>query len=193
MERCMTNPTTTVDGARKNFLSESEIEKFLAAARKGRHGARDYLMCLLAFRHGFRVSELLDLRLTDLSMDESRMFVRRLKGSLDTQQPMEGDELRAIKAWLREREPKLSPFVFLSERGGPFTRQAFNYLVRVIGVRAGFTFRVYPHMLRHSTGFALANKGLDTRLIQDFLGHRNIQHTTRYTRTAAKRFEGIWR
>jgi len=118
--------------------------------------------------------------------------VRRLKGSLSTSQPLEGDELRALRACLRQRKPVNSPYVFTGERG-PLTRGAVNYLVAAIGVRAGLPLHIYPHMLRHSCGFALANKGLDTRLIQDYLGHRNIQHTTRYTRTAAGRFEGIWR
>ena len=71
------------------------------------------------------------------------------------------------------------------------TRQAINYLVAVVGERAGLG-HVWPHMIRHGTGFALANKGHDTRLIQDLLGHRNIRHTQLYTRTAAVRFEGLW-
>jgi site-specific recombinase XerD len=87
---------------------------------------------------------------------------------------------------------RASPYLFLSERG-PMTRQAVNYLVWEAGTRAGLRFRVYPHMLRHSTGCYLANKGYDTRLIQDYLGHKNIAHTVRYTRTAAVRFEGLWR
>ena len=153
-------------------------------------------MMLMAYRHGLRVSELIDLRLADLDLVTARVFVRRKKGSLSTHQPIEGDELRAIRAWLRERaldgNAACSPFLFVSERG-PMTRQAFNYLVGETARRANFQFRVHPHMLRHSCGFFLANRGYDTRLIQDYLGHRNIAHTTRYTRTAAVRFEGLWR
>ena len=186
------SPATTVDDRSKNYLTESELERFFCAARKGRHGTRDYLLALMAYRQGFRVSELIDVRMTDIDLDGARIFVRRLKGSLDTHQPIEGDELRAIRAWMRERPVPNSPLLFQSERG-PFTRQAINYLFEQIGKRAGIAEKVHPHMLRHSTGFTLANKGLDTRLIQDYLGHRNIQHTTRYTRTAAKRFEGLWR
>ncbi|CAN5712150.1 hypothetical protein BH20ACI4_BH20ACI4_26800 [soil metagenome] len=73
------------------------------------------------------------------------------------------------------------------------TRQSINYLVEQTGIRAKLNFKVNPHMLRHSTGYYLANKGCDTRLIQDYLGHRNITHIVRYTRTAAHRFEGLWR
>jgi type 1 fimbriae regulatory protein FimB len=185
-----------VDGGGKDYLTESEIAQFLAASKLGRHGIRDYCMMLLAYRHGLRVSELTDIRIADVDMVTARLFVRRLKGSLSTSQPIEGDELRAIRAWQRQRsldsKAAHSPFLFLSERG-PFTRQALNYLVRRIGHKAELRFQVHPHMLRHSCGFYLANKGLDTRLIQDYLGHRNIAHTTRYTRTAASRFEGLWR
>lgn len=185
-----------VDGGGKDYLTESEIAQFLAASKLGRHGVRDYCMMLIAYRHGLRVSELIDIRIADVDMVTARLFVRRLKGSLSTSQPIEGDELRAIRAWQRQRSLDIkaahSPFLFLSERG-PFTRQALNYLVQKIEQRTKLGFRVHPHMLRHSCGFYLANKGLDTRLIQDYLGHRNIAHTTRYTRTAASRFEGLWR
>lgn len=179
----------------KTDLTEGEVARFLKAAKVGRYGIRDYALMLVAYRHGFRVSELIDIRMSEVDLESAHLQVRRLKGSMSTKQGIEGDELRAIRAWLRERSTSRfaeSPFLFFSERG-PFTRQALNYLVRRIGERAGFPFRVHPHMLRHSCGFALANKGLDTRLVQDALGHKNIAHTVRYTRTAAKRFEGMWR
>lgn len=180
----------------KTYLTEAEVERFLKAARKGRHGVRDYLLMLAAYRHGMRVSELIDLRLEEVDLEGATLRVRRSKGSVTTQQPIEGDELRAIRAWLRERSAMTyaegSPFLFLSERG-PMTRQSMNYLCKEIGERAKLGFRVHPHMLRHSCGYALANKGYDTRLIQDYLGHRNIKHTVIYTATNAKRFEGMWR
>lgn len=184
-----------VDSREKDFLTESEIRRFFDAARDGRHGIRDYLLMLMAFRHGLRVSELIDIRMKDLDLGTARIFIRRKKGSLSTHQPIEGDELRALKAWLRERENLRSgnsSYLFLSERG-PFTRQAINYLAREIGRRAKLALQVHPHILRHSCGYYLANKGFDTRLIQDYLGHKNIMHTVRYTRTNAARFEGLWR
>lgn len=190
-----TKSAETIDQNAKNFLTENEMKKFLDAARKGRHSVRDYCLMLTAYRHGLRVSELIDIRLKDLDLETSRLFVRRLKGSLSTHQPIEGDELRAIRAWLREREsyPSASSnYLFLSERG-MLTRQAINYLVANIGKKAKLDFKVTPHSIRHSTGYFLANKGYDTRLIQDYLGHKNISHTVRYTRTAASRFEGLWR
>jgi type 1 fimbriae regulatory protein FimB len=185
----------TVDSREKDFLTEAEMARFLEAARHGRHGVRDYLLMLMTYRHGLRVSELVDLRLKDLDLNTGRLYVRRKKGSLSTHQPIEGDEVRALRAWLREREQRgdaRSSYLFLSERG-PMTRQAVNYLAKEIGQRAKLRFHIHPHMLRHSTGYYLANRGYDTRLVQDYLGHKNIVHTVRYTRTAAVRFEGLWR
>lgn len=181
-----------VDEGKRDFLTEVETTRLLTAARRGRHGARDYLMVLLTYRHGLRVSELIDLRLRDLDLDAARIYVRRRKGSLSTTQPIEGDELRAIRAYLRERGETKVPYLLLGERG-TLTRQAINYLLKEIGGRAKLDINVHPHMLRHSTGYYLANKGYDTRLIQDYLGHKNISHTVKYTRTAAFRFEGLWR
>jgi site-specific recombinase XerD len=184
-----------VDHRGKDFLTEAEMKRFLDAARHGRHGVRDHAMMLMAFRHGLRVSELIDLRMKDIDLESSRLYVRRKKGSLSTHQPIEGDELRAIRAWLRERNQRddaHSHYLFLSERG-PMTRQAVNYLVAQAGKRARLRFHIHPHMLRHSTGYYLANRNHDTRLVQDYLGHKNIAHTVRYTRTAAVRFEGLWR
>jgi len=142
-----------------------------------------------------RVSELVNMRVADVDLDTSRLFVRRCKGSLSTNQPLDGDEIRALRLWSRQRVNGSccnSPLLFISERG-PMTRQAVNYLVAVIGKHARLAVRIHPHVLRHSCGYALANKGCDTRLIQDYLGQRNIRHTQLYTRTSAVRFEGLWR
>jgi site-specific recombinase XerD len=92
----------------------------------------------------------------------------------------------------KQRGDSQLPWLFLTERGDQLTRFALNYLVRVAGERAGLGFSVHPHMLRHGCGYALANRGYDLRLIQDYLGHRSPYHTMRYTRTAASRFEGLW-
>ena len=137
------------------------------------------------------MSEAIRLRLDQLHLKEARIDVRRLKRGLDVQQPLEGDELRAIKAYLRTRSDRL-PWLFLSERGTPMTRGAVYYLVCAAGEQAKLG-HVHPHMLRHGCGYYLANEGYDTRLIQDYLGHRDAKYTARYTRTAARRFEGLWR
>ena len=174
----------------RDFLSEPEVESLLAAAKKGRFGLRDHTMLLLAYRHGFRVTELVTLRRDAIDLETGRIWVKRKKAGLSTQQPLGGDELRALRAYLRSRADSL-PWAFLSSQGGQMTRQNVNYLIREAGERAGLG-HVHPHMLRHSCGHALANKGMDTRLMQDWLGHRDIRHTAWYSRTSAKRFDGVW-
>jgi len=174
----------------KDFLTEAEVAALLDAAKAARHGVRDHLLALMMYRHGLRVSEAIDLRRGEVDLDRARLWVRRLKNGLSVEQPIAGDELRAIKRHLATRSDAL-PWLFVSERGQPLTRQSVNYLLAAAAARAGLP-PVRPHMLRHSCGFYLANKGYDLRLIQDCLGHREPKHTAHYTRTAAYRFEGLW-
>ncbi len=174
----------------RNYLGLAQIDRLLAAAKAGRHGARDHLLILMMFRHGLRASEAISLCRDHVDLAQSRLWVPRLKRGLSVEHPIEGDELRAVRRWFGQRDDKL-PWLFVSERQQPMTRQAVNYVLSAAGDRAGLG-HVHPHMLRHSCGFALANRGYDLRLIQDYLGHRDPRHTAHYTRTAASRFDGLW-
>ncbi len=144
----------------------------------------------MMYRHGLRVSEAVSLR-REVNTAQARLWVRRLKSGLSVERPITADELRAVKRYLATRTDKL-PWLFISERGQPLTRQSINYLVASAAARAGLP-PMWPHMLRHSCGFYLANYGQDLQLIQDYLGHPDPKHTVHYTRTAAGRFEGRWR
>ena len=176
----------------REYLTNAEVEKLIDAAGKNRNGHRDATMVLVTYRHGLRAAELVSLRFDAIDFDHGQLHVNRAKNGSPSVHPLTGRELRALRRLQREQEPK-SPFVFTSERGAPFSAAGFRKMVARLGVAAGFDVPIHPHMLRHACGFKLANDGVDTRSLQAYLGHRNIQHTVRYTELAPTRFKDFWR
>ena len=174
----------------REHLTEREVEKLIQAAKGNRWGLRDSTMLLLAFRHGLRASELWSLQWSDVEFASGTLHLRRAKGGQTSTHPLLGDELRALRALKRDAK---SPFIFVSERGAPFTVSGLQKIVERAGIAAKMPFKVHPHMLRHATGYALANRGTDTRTLQAYLGHRSIQSTVRYTELAPGRFKNLWR
>lgn len=176
----------------REYLTPDEVEKLSTAARRtGRHGHRDGAIILLAYRHGFRVGELVALRWDQIDLKQGSVYVRRSKNGTPSNHPLRGPEIRALRR-LR-REYRASPYVFVTERGGPMTDSNVRKMFARAGIEAGLPFPVHPHMLRHACGYKLANDGQDTRAIQVYLGHKNISHTTRYTELASDRFKDFWR
>jgi integrase len=176
----------------REYLLPAEIEKLIKAAKAGRWGHRDATLVLVAYRHGLRAVEACELEWSQVEFGRSAaLHVRRAKGGKPAVHPIRGDELRMLTA-LRKLVPD-SGYVFTTERGTPFTADAINRLVKTVGKRAKLPLPVHFHMLRHSCGYKLANDGIDTRAIQDWLGHVSITHTTRYTQLATTRFKDFWR
>ena len=165
----------------RDYLTRDEVAALLRSAKKSpRHGARNHAMILLAYRHGLRASELVNLRVSDLDLCTGTIYCRRAKGSRSSLHPMKPDEIAALEKVLRDRKLQASDYVFQSERAEKMSRSAFWRIVAQAGDRAGLPVKAYAHLLRHSCGYYLANKGCDLRLIQDYLGHKQIQNTVRY-------------
>jgi type 1 fimbriae regulatory protein FimB/type 1 fimbriae regulatory protein FimE len=175
----------------REYLTEAEVERLLRATKNNRWAHRDSAMILVAYRHGLRASELTDLRWDQIDFATATLHVRRVKQGSPSAHQILGDELRMLRRLQREQEPR-SPFVFTSERGSPFTTAGFARMVERAGAEAKLGFKAHPH-LRHACGFALASKGHDTRALQAYLGHKNIQHTVRYTELSPTRFKSFWR
>jgi type 1 fimbriae regulatory protein FimB len=188
---------------RRKYLSPDEARRLIeAAGNVGRQGERDKLLLTLMFRHGLRVSEAIDLRWTDFDLDAPKarpffdldapkarpFWVRRLKGSKDPVHTLEPDTVRSLRKAKSESDGQ---YVFRSERGGPLSVDTVQSIVARAGRVAELGVQCHPHMLRHACGFFLAEEGTDTRLIQDYLGHRDIKSTVIYTETSQRRLSGV--
>ncbi len=182
---------TNLDRRPREYLRADEIDKLIASAKISSAPVRNHALILTSYRHGLRVGEAVELRWSQLDFERSQIHINRLKNGKPGLHPVEGDELRLLRRL--KRETGNSPWVFLSRLKCPMTPRAANMIVTQLGKVAALDFPIHFHQLRHSCGFALANRGCDTRIIQDWMGHQNIQHTARYTALTPSRFEGLWR
>jgi type 1 fimbriae regulatory protein FimB/type 1 fimbriae regulatory protein FimE len=176
----------------REYLSPAEVDSMITAAKNaGRHGHRDGTLILLSYRHAARVSEVIAWRRDQVDLEQGLLHVNRLKNGTPSVHPLRGPEIRALRKLFRDYPN--SPYVFSTERGGPMTTATARKIVARAGELAEVGFPVHPHMLRHATGYYLASKGQDTRAIQAYMGHKNIQHTVRYTELSPERFKDFWK
>jgi integrase len=175
----------------REYLTPAEVDRLVEAAKSNRWPLRDATMVLVGYRHGLRAKEVVELEWDQVDFAHSTLSVRRAKGGKPSAHPLQGDTMRALRK-LRKDNP-YGKFVFVSEREDPFTEAGFAKMIERLGRKAAFAFKVHPHMLRHACGYKLANDGKDTRSLADYLGHRNMQNTMRYTELNATRFKDFWR
>ena len=180
---------------KRKYLTFNEVKLIANIASESRNAERDTCMIYMAYIHGLRVSELISLKICDLDVNVEKIYINRLKNGFSNIHPIYGVEKKLLHTWLnvRNSEPyHKSQWLFLSKKGRKITRQYFYKLIKRYAEICEIPINVHPHMLRHGCGFALADQGMDTRLIQDFLGHRNIRHTVLYTAGNSARFLNAW-
>lgn len=174
-----------------DYLTENEVMKLVAGAKASRNPERDQLLIFMLFRHGYRESEAIMARRDCVDLEKAVIWVERLKRGMSRYHPLAGDELRRLRKYLRSRSDDL-PWLFVSERCQPLSPRSVRRIVAE-AARTAKLRHVHPHMLRHSCGFHLRERGHDIRMIQEYLGHASITSTQLYTRLSAKAFDGLWR
>lgn len=166
-----TNRTQTI-----KFLTTDETSRLFAVISD----PRDKAMFLIAYRHGLRASEIGLLRVSDIDFKKMRLMIHRLKGSLPGEHPLQPDEVKAIKNYLRRRASEL-PVLFPSRRNLPISRIMLHVLMKRYGAAAAIPpDKQHFHVLKHSIATHLLDAGADIRFVQDWLGHSNIQNTVIY-------------
>lgn len=180
----------------RRYITQGEWNTLMHAIPDSEETVRDRCILIMMYIHGLRVSELTNIQISSVSLESNEIYIRRIKNGFSTTHPIQKEEKVWLLRWLEIRQKKLgekmSPWLFISSRKERISRQQVYSLVRYYGEIADLPVRLHPHVLRHSCGYALANQGLDTRLIQDYLGHRNIRHTVHYTASNCKRFLRAW-
>lgn len=172
----------------REYLTSREIKQLRDAVKVNRYALRDSLIILMMYKHGLRVSELVGLRWDAIDFQTGQIHINRKKNGNESNQKLSGDEITLLKKLRKQVD---GAFLFVSERGATLQRFAVNQMLATASKKVAFGFKVHPHMLRHAAGYGMAKAKVPTRTIQDYLGHKNIQHTVVYTRLDPDAFKGI--
>jgi type 1 fimbriae regulatory protein FimB len=175
------------------FLTQTELKALLIEAKK--RSTREHAMVLIGYRHALRCSEVCNITMANIDLDAANIRCERGKGSISNWQQLAEDEVKALRAWLRKRPKSDSKFMFVSRKGSPVSRSQFFRLFKDIAQSIGLSDeKCHPHILKHSLGTHLANAGVPPQVIQQRLGHRNIQNTMIYLSVSSaytdRMFEG---
>lgn len=180
-----------IDRRSREYLTEQEVKQVRqAAAKVGRNGFRDSLLILMTYTHGLRLNELINLRWDQVDFNNSKIYIKRSKGSISGAHPIPGEELRQLRRLYRERKDGF-PWLFMSERKGQLSKRAIQLMVQRAGEIAGLSFPIHPHMFRHACGYELINRYDNLILAKDYLGHANLSNTAIYCRLNDKKFKQI--
>ncbi|EDN69083.1 Type 1 fimbriae Regulatory protein fimB [Beggiatoa sp. PS] len=175
----------------RKHLLESEVDLLLEATRKSKHyPQRNYCLVLLIYRHALRLSEAINMTWSQIDFANETIYVERIKGSVSGTHPLRPVEIMALK--LLKQDTNGSKHLFISQRNKPLGKRSVQHLIALFGQEAGIEFPVHPHMLRHACGYRLAKEGRDTRVIQAYLGHKDIRNTVIYTELSSKRFDDFF-
>jgi type 1 fimbriae regulatory protein FimB/type 1 fimbriae regulatory protein FimE len=173
----------------REYLTPDEVKQLIDVAElRGRYPVRDKALLLMMFRHGLRATEASRMKWDAVMLSSRSVWVERVKNSVSGTHPLQEDEAELLQEM---KGKSTGNFVFKGERGERLSEGAISKIVERCGELAELPMPVHPHMLRHSCGYYLAEQGIPTRDIQEYLGHRNIQNTVKYTAGNPARFNRI--
>lgn len=175
----------------REYLLPDEVDTLIKTARSNRTGLRDSTFVLLSFRHGLRLSEALNLKWSDIDFAGNGIHINRAKSGISNRHPLRSIEVIALNKLYKARN-YIAQYIFTKTDGMPICKAGMQKMFSLLGEKANMPFPIHHHMLRHSCGYFLANKGIDTRAIAEYLGHTNLKHTYRYTAISPKRFNDFW-
>ncbi len=173
----------------RTYLRPEEYNQLLSLAGAS---PRDYAILQVFLQTGLRVSELCALTLDDVDLGGRVLRVRGGKGLADRDIELEKKAAAALRSWLAVRPQALERALFLNYQGQPISERGVRKLLAKYRVAAALPKKATPHTLRHTFASIKLQRGVNVRQVQEWLGHKNIQHTTRYTELTSHRFRNFW-